>query len=103
MFAEVFMSISDTTLERRATVQPRERSVLGRVGEPPKWAASIGLLGNVALYAVPRVVEDRRVSIAKTAYLKAERRGFAPGHEVEDWLAAENEVDQRLAGEGRVF
>jgi len=96
------MSISDTTLERRATVHPRERSVLTR-GEPPKRVASIGLLGNVALYAVPRVVEDRRVSIAKTAYLKAERRGFAPGHEVEDWLAAENEVDQRLAGEGRVF
>ena len=24
-------------------------------------------------------------------------------HELEDWLAAENEVDQRLAGEGRVF
>jgi hypothetical protein len=43
------------------------------------------------------------VSIAKLAYLKAARRGFAPGHELDDWLAAEEEVDQRLAGEGRVF
>jgi hypothetical protein len=37
------------------------------------------------------------------AYLIAQRRGFAPGHELEDWLAAEDQVDQRLAGEGRVF
>ena len=27
------------------------------------------------------------------AYYRAERRGFAPGHEVEDWLAAEAEID----------
>jgi hypothetical protein len=52
---------------------------------------------------VPHVVEDRQSSIAKTAYLKAARRGFAAGHDLEDWLEAENEVDQRLAGEGRVF
>jgi hypothetical protein len=30
--------------------------------------------------------------IAKRAYFKAEARGFAPGHELEDWLAAEREV-----------
>ncbi|MFM8333136.1 MAG: DUF2934 domain-containing protein [Candidatus Methylumidiphilus sp.] len=30
--------------------------------------------------------------IAEAAYYKAEKRGFEPGHEDEDWLAAENEV-----------
>jgi Protein of unknown function (DUF2934) len=40
--------------------------------------------------------ESRRALIAETAYLRAERRGFAPGHEVEDWLAAEVEVDALL-------
>ena len=35
--------------------------------------------------------------IEKEAYLRAERRNFAPGHAVEDWLAAEAEVDARLA------
>jgi len=40
--------------------------------------------------------EARRALIAKTAYLRAERRGFAPGHEVEDWLLAEAEVDALL-------
>jgi hypothetical protein len=29
--------------------------------------------------------------------LRAEQRGFAPGHEVQDWAAAETEVDRRLA------
>jgi hypothetical protein len=29
------------------------------------------------------------------AYFRAERRGFAPGYETEDWLAAEAEVSAR--------
>jgi hypothetical protein len=37
--------------------------------------------------------EERYRAIAHAAYLRAERRGFAPGHEVEDWLAAEAEFD----------
>lgn len=40
--------------------------------------------------------EARRALIAESAYLRAERRGFAPGHESEDWLAAEAEVDALL-------
>jgi hypothetical protein len=56
-----------------------------------------------AAYIAPRAPEDRQALIAQAAYLIAERRGFEPGHELEDWLAAESEVDQRLAAEGRVF
>lgn len=45
--------------------------------------------------------EARRGLIAENAYLRAERRGFDPGHETEDWLAAEVEVDALLrAGQG---
>jgi len=40
--------------------------------------------------------EQRAALIAEAAYLRAEQRGFAPGHEVEDWLAAESEVDAKL-------
>lgn len=40
--------------------------------------------------------EARRAMIEQAAYLRAERRGFAPGGEVEDWLAAEAEVDALL-------
>lgn len=31
--------------------------------------------------------------IALLAYLKAEARGFTPGHELDDWLEAEREVN----------
>jgi hypothetical protein len=44
-----------------------------------------------------RAPEDRQSLVAKAAYFLAERRQFQPGHELEDWLAAEAEVDRRLA------
>ena len=40
--------------------------------------------------------EGRHYRIAEAAYLRAERRGFLPGHEIRDWLEAETEVDQLL-------
>ncbi|MEQ1601141.1 MAG: DUF2934 domain-containing protein [Methylophilaceae bacterium] len=33
--------------------------------------------------------ENSRQRVAVAAYYKAEARGFAPGYELEDWLAAE--------------
>jgi hypothetical protein len=38
--------------------------------------------------------------IRRFAYLLSERRGFEPGHEAEDWLAAENEIRQRYHQQG---
>ena len=87
------MNTSDFRLERP----------FARVAEPEKRAASGAVLRNLSLYIVPRIAEDRGDSISRLAYRIAERRGFVPGHELDDWLAAEEEVDQRLAGEGRVF
>ena len=34
--------------------------------------------------------------IQEAAYFKAKARDFAPGHEVQDWIEAEQEVRQRL-------
>lgn len=46
--------------------------------------------------------DARRRMIEQSAYLRAERRGFTAGGEVEDWLLAEAEVDALLrAGNGR--
>jgi hypothetical protein len=39
----------------------------------------------------------RRQLVAAEAYFRAERRGFAGGNELEDWVAAERAVDSRLA------
>jgi hypothetical protein len=38
----------------------------------------------------------RRQLVAAEAYFRAERRGFAAGNELEDWVAAEAAVDRRL-------
>ena len=45
---------------------------------------------------VPQLSPDARDRmIAFAAYCRAEKRGFEPGHELEDWLQAEAEVDRR--------
>jgi hypothetical protein len=37
---------------------------------------------------------QRRVLITRAAYFLSERRGFCPGGEIDDWLAAEAEIDR---------
>ena len=41
----------------------------------------------------------RRAMIAEAAYYRAERRGFLPGFELEDWLASENEINAKIEGD----
>ena len=42
--------------------------------------------------------EDIRGWIAEAAYYRAEKRGFLPGMEADDWIAAEAEVLARTRG-----
>ena len=53
---------------------------------PPILAQSPGL---PCPYVPP---DERDALIAEAAYFRAQKRGFAPGHELEDWLAAESEI-----------
>ncbi|HKJ22760.1 MAG TPA: DUF2934 domain-containing protein [Gammaproteobacteria bacterium] len=46
--------------------------------------------------AAPITSDERTGLIARAAYLRAEQRGFVGGDPVEDWLAAEREVDAAL-------
>ena len=41
------------------------------------------------------VMRTKQERIAEIAYYRALARGFEPGHELEDWLAAEAEINQR--------
>ncbi len=53
---------------------------------------------QMAVESDERVNETaRRQLIQEQAYYRAERRGFAPGGELEDWLAAEAKVDLSIA------
>jgi hypothetical protein len=68
-----------------------EKGAPRRRPSPPAPAAVPGAVtGNTVSEEV------RRAMIAQAAYLRAQRRGFAPGGEVEDWMAAEAEVDALL-------
>jgi DUF2934 family protein len=71
---------------------PRKRSAAQsvRAVEPPSEVA-LGPSG-------PSFVDpqQRAALIARAAYFRALHRGFAPGNEVADWLAAEAEVDAEL-------
>lgn len=40
--------------------------------------------------------DERRRKVAEAAYYRAERRGFTPGSEDADWLAAEDEIGRWL-------
>ena len=41
-------------------------------------------------------IEER---VATAAYYRAEKRGFTPGQELEDWLEAEREISVTKQGE----
>jgi len=41
--------------------------------------------------------EERQQKIAVAAYFRAEGRNFEPGGELEDWLAAEAQIDETLS------
>lgn len=61
--------------------------------EPVKQIRKPSIVKNEMRASVlPINLEDE---VRRLAYLMAERRGFEPGHETEDWLAAEHEVRQR--------
>jgi hypothetical protein len=46
----------------------------------------------------PQEMDEVQRLIAVAAYYRAEQRGFEPGHELDDWIAAEKEVRRRMEG-----
>jgi hypothetical protein len=69
-------------------------------GTLPKAAPARSPREEVSVKAVHLLGEDRRRLIAEAAYFRAEQRGFVPGSELEDWLAAELEIDALIGDEG---
>lgn len=83
---------------------PRQRSRTSRSTSLPP-VAEVGdgsipeTLPDVTLLSEPVAAPSREMRIAALAYARAERRGFAPGFELDDWLAAEREVDAETSTE----
>jgi len=85
------MSAHHTTPSRH----PRDKSTIPPV-PPPVDPAKPGIIAEMA----SRVAPDRSIDpamkwlmVAEAAYYCAEKRGFAPGHDLEDWLEAEARID----------
>jgi Protein of unknown function (DUF2934) len=61
--------------------------------EPKKASRKPTIVKTEARASIVPINVDEE--IRRLAYLMSERRGFEPGHETEDWLAAEHEIRQR--------
>jgi hypothetical protein len=89
------------------TVTDKEPQLADADADPVENRAADGIVGetgaqDVTITAskleqrdIPSFSESREARIAEAAYWRAERRGFAPGSELEDWLNAEKEIDQQ--------
>ena len=89
---EIYEQLAVEVLERIAA------NAAPRISSNAKGSAA-GLRDHPYVSLAPRILEERNACIADTAYFIALHRGFSPGHEIEDWLTAENEIDARLTGE----
>jgi hypothetical protein len=69
----------------RSTIAiPKAAEAVAKKGAAPRKAKKAA--------AVPRSSEEITGMISMAAYYLAASRGFAPGNELEDWLAAERQV-----------
>ncbi len=92
------------TIEKPAKKSSRKRNAKTTAkasGASGRKASSRGRRKAAVEAAMNVTPQVRRQMIAEAAYFRAEARGFAPGHELEDWLAAEQEVDLIISGGAR--
>ncbi|MDB6090897.1 MAG: hypothetical protein JWN85_3681 [Gammaproteobacteria bacterium] len=79
-------------LPRAPTSQPSSRQAANTV-DPQKVPTNDNVIESNSLGLHELTAQERHARIAEVAHRNAEQRGFAPGSELEDWLAAEREVD----------
>jgi hypothetical protein len=74
---------------RKPARKARAKSAVPKAGKPKARPAA-----KAPVRRAPAPAPARREEMVRmAAYFRAERRGFAPGSEWDDWLAAEAEVD----------
>jgi hypothetical protein len=90
------VSVPPATPVKRASVPPAPATI--KTASAPQSAKATKVARKRPAEVTAPIVdpEYRRALIAEEAYLRAERRHFASGYEVEDWLNAESDIDTRL-------
>ncbi|MEN6587024.1 MAG: DUF2934 domain-containing protein [Sulfuricella sp.] len=98
-------------------VKEKKVSVASKPAEPVKTATKKAPAAKVAKAVTPKATtaakkpaatkakakksvtpEQRYLMICEAAFYKAERRGFSPENEIQDWLDAEAEINKMLNG-----
>ncbi|MGD8617240.1 MAG: DUF2934 domain-containing protein [Gammaproteobacteria bacterium] len=88
---------ADFSLERFGdTFSPHLRRFLGEVHEGRVAVQGLTESARMAVLGRHLSAEERQAMIREAAYLRAERRGFTGGSPEEDWLVAEQEIDEGL-------
>ena len=77
-------------MARATSAKKKEAAASSAPGAEP--AGAVYAIEQIPAPASAPTGEGVERMIAVSAYYRAERRGFAPGHELEDWLAAEAEI-----------
>lgn len=90
-------------MQTSLNVAPDTTAIKGN-GHDNSGVAAYGAPGIVLRNALPVAIlpqaqvspHTRHLMIQTGAYFLAQRRGFVPGHELDDWLAAEAMIGQEL-------
>lgn len=69
--------------------EPRKKRVARESSSPAESAPSAPSATSVADAARQKMISD-------AAYYRAQKRDFAPGRELDDWLAAETEISSQF-------
>jgi hypothetical protein len=72
----------------------KERPAPGKSAKPARIPSTAKAFSGDA--RVDLSPGELRQLISEAAYYRAKQRGFAPGHELEDWIQAEAEVMRRV-------
>lgn len=88
---------SDFTLDKFGdTFTPYLRQFLNDVQQGVVTVKGLSKTSSQAILGMHVTAEERDAMIREAAYYQAEKHGFSPGREEEDWRAAEREVDDML-------
>ena len=83
--------------EKRTTSGTTKKAAGKTAATPRKTPAKSSTAATRTRPAAAVTAEQRWRMIADAAFYRAERRGFSPGGEVNDWLEAEAEIEALLA------
>lgn len=96
-----------TTRSRPGTTRSKKPSKTAKAGQEQSSGRTAAPASNESIEAevtrtllerreIPSFSSSREARIAEAAYWRAERRGFIAGQELDDWLAAEREIDGEI-------